>query len=180
MHQAAQYDERSLNKYFIFFPEIIIWSYSPLRSMLSMLISVIQQRIQTGDIVLKSDNMLAPVLMYQIKGNIIHQTETEEKHDHIVIKLVKKQGLYFILFLLTILLAHLIKTHSVRVLISFEILTKQLWKLKIKISSHWVPIFLVYFTSQTRAKINKMSICRYHKDAIINCIFSNFSFLTVQ
>ena len=38
-------------------------------------------------------------------------------------------------------------------------------------SSHWVPIFLVYFASQTRAKINKMSICRYHKDAIINCVF---------
>ena len=31
--------------------------------------------------------------------------------------------------------------------------------------------FLVYFASQTRAKINKMSICRYHKDAVINCVF---------
>ena len=37
-----------------------------------------------------------------------------------------------------------------------------------KISSHWVPIFVVYFAPQTR---NKMSICRYHKDAIINCVF---------
>ena len=41
---------------------------------------------------------------------------------------------------------------------------------KNKLSSS-VPIFLVYLASQTRAKINKMSICRYHKDAIINCVF---------
>ena len=43
-----------------------------------MLISVLQLRIQMGDIVLKSDNMLVPVLMYQLKGNIIHYTKTEE------------------------------------------------------------------------------------------------------
>ena len=79
---------------------------------------------------------------------------------------------------MTILLAYLIKTHNVRVLISFEILTKPLWKLKIKICSHWVPIFLVYFASGTRAKINKMSICRYHKDAIINCVFKIIATLT--
>ena len=77
----------------------------------------------------------------------------------------------YILFLLTILLAYLMKTHYVRVLICAEILTKPLWKLKIKISLHWVPIFLIYFAPQTRAKINKMSICRYHTDAIINCVF---------
>ena len=69
------------------------------------------------------------------------------------------------------------KTHNVRVLISSEILTKPLWKLKIKISSHWVPIFLVYFASQTHAKINKMSICRYHTDAIINCEFKSIATL---
>ena len=63
------------------------------------------------------------------------------------------------------------KTHYVRVLISSEILTKPLLKLKIKISLHLVPIFLVYFAPQTRAKINKMSISRYHTDAIINCVF---------
>ena len=30
---------------------------------------------------------------------------------------------------------------------------------------------VIYFASQTCAKINKMSICRYHKDVIINCEF---------
>ena len=60
------------------------------------------------------------------------------------------------------------KTRNVRVLVSSEILAKPLQKLKIKISSHWVPIYLVNFASQTRAKINKMSICRYH-NAIVDC-----------
>ena len=67
------------------------------------------------------------------------------------------------------------KTHNVRVLISSEILIKPLWKLKIKISSHLVQIFLVYFTSQIYTKINKMSICIYHTDAIINCVFKSIA-----
>ena len=56
--------------YGITFPEIInFWSYSPLHSMLSMLISVLQLRTQMDDTVLNSDNVLVPVLMYEMKGN---------------------------------------------------------------------------------------------------------------
>ena len=91
-----------------------------------------------------------------------------------VIKLVKKVGPIFILFLFTILLAYLMKTHNIRVPISSEILTKPLWKLKI--SSHWVPIFLVYFASQKRAKIKKIQFADT-THAIINCVFKMISTL---
>ena len=48
-HQAAQHDERRLTKYCIIFPEIIhFWSYSPLHSMLSMLISSVTVRNPDG------------------------------------------------------------------------------------------------------------------------------------